>query len=265
MFVPTLLAIGANLCFVLSNVIFRRVETDASPKFINMFRTGIGSIFFVSYCAIFQLFPVLFAIPAKFWGLFIISLFFGQVIGDTAYFTAQKTIGASKALAIAITFPIFTFLISVIFLGRTFDFKFFVGGIIILIGIVFLQQSRRKSASSSTNEGVTAEVLQKPSFWAQNKSLLNALLASLGWAIGISLLDYTMNTLTSEMDVGIHTSMLINVIRFPPIFVVLSGLVYVEARQNPIPRSKKTYSILLLGALIGSTVGVFFFNEDNYL
>ena len=48
-----LTAILAILTFVVSNVIFRKTEHEASPAYINFFRTGIGTLtFFIIFKSI---------------------------------------------------------------------------------------------------------------------------------------------------------------------------------------------------------------------
>ena len=113
-----LLAISAVLTFVGSNAIFRKTEHEASPTFINFFRTFIGTITFILIILFLNLFNLLFLIPWELWLLLVLSFVFGQVIGDTAYFTAQKELGTTIALAISMTFPLFTFILSFIFFGH---------------------------------------------------------------------------------------------------------------------------------------------------
>ena len=103
-----LIAILAVLTFVISNVLFRKTESDASPTFINFFRTAIGTLTFIVLAVVFGIFTYIFLLPWYLWIITFLSFLFGQVIGDTAYFVAQKELGTTIALAISMTFPLFT-------------------------------------------------------------------------------------------------------------------------------------------------------------
>ncbi|MHA1584368.1 MAG: EamA family transporter, partial [Promethearchaeota archaeon] len=115
-----LYAFLANITFVSSNVIFRKSEKEASPLFINTVRTFVGTITFILIALFAGVFPVIFQLPISLWIWLILSFVFGQIIGDTSYFTAQKDLGATQAMAIALTFPAFTYILSLIFLNEEF-------------------------------------------------------------------------------------------------------------------------------------------------
>ena len=55
-----LLAILAVLTFVGSNSIFRKTEHEASPEFINFFRTLVGTITFFLIALVFGVFLTIF-------------------------------------------------------------------------------------------------------------------------------------------------------------------------------------------------------------
>ena len=77
-----LIAILAVLTFVISNVLFRKTESDASPTFINFFRTAIGTLTFIVLAVVFGIFTYIFLLPWYLWIITFLSFLFGQVIGD---------------------------------------------------------------------------------------------------------------------------------------------------------------------------------------
>ncbi|GAH02012.1 unnamed protein product, partial [marine sediment metagenome] len=70
------------------------------------------------------------------------SFIFGQVIGDTSYLKAQKELGTAKALSISMTFPLFTFIMSIIFLNYPFDIRIIISILFIGIGVVIIATSK---------------------------------------------------------------------------------------------------------------------------
>ena len=102
------LALSANFVFAVSNVFFKRTESETSPTMINLFRTSVGLVTFFIVALITQIFDILIQLPLSLIGMLILSSVLGQVIGDTAYFFSQQYLGPAKALAVSLTYPFFT-------------------------------------------------------------------------------------------------------------------------------------------------------------
>ena len=178
------LAFLAVLTFVVSNVIFRRVEDEISPTYINAFRTLIGIITFWIVAAISGVFLQIFQFPLLLWVWLILSFIFGQVIGDTAYFMAQKELGVTQTIAIALTFPLFTYILSIIFLEDTFSYIIIISFTFISIGVVFINYGIKEAKNNTSNMEIeeTAEMEQNKKAW---RAIFLAFIASLAWAIEI--------------------------------------------------------------------------------
>jgi drug/metabolite transporter (DMT)-like permease len=253
-----LLAIGASLCFVLSNVIFRKTEHQASPIFINFFRTLIGTVTFILFVLITNTFGLIFQLSWQIWSWVIISFLFGQVIGDTSYFMAQKDLGTTKALAIATTFPIFTFILSMIFLDDLFDWDIIFSFVFIAIGVYLIGKSKNPPKSSTSTQKLAKNNVSSPK---NSKAVMWAFLASFGWATGLVIIDWATNEITLVLQVESMSSVIGNVIRFPFAMFSLGGMLLINEGPRTFHKSKATWAWLLLGALIGSTIGVYFFTE----
>ncbi len=259
-----LTAILAVLTFVVSNVIFRKTEHEASPAYINFFRTGIGTLTFFIIAIILNVFVMIFLIPLEIWIFLIISFVFGQVVGDTAYFNAQKELGTTIAIAVSMTFPLFTFILAVLFLNQPFDVRVILSILLIGCGITIIGKSK---VASDNNDMANKS--------SETKTLLSlkaigfGLIASLGWAGGLIIIDFATNEidqiLQSEQSIS---SIIGNVIRFPFASLMLTSMVLRENYyrkkneiQNSHKRSLKTYILLLVGALIGTSLGAYLYTE----
>ncbi|UCD00879.1 MAG: DMT family transporter [Promethearchaeota archaeon] len=272
-----LIAIFAVLTFVGSNVIFRKTEHEVSPTFINFFRTGIGTLTFIFIALILNQLNLVLIIPWELWLILIISFIFGQVIGDTAYFSAQKELGTTIALAISMTFPLFTFMLSLIFLNRPFKLNLVFSLILISIGITTIGKSKINSENSKLERN---SVLKRSiKFRIQeifNKDIIKAIgfciTASLGWAIGAVIIEFA----TIQIDQIIHTkelsSIIGNVIRFPFAFLILGSMVLREnhlmkRKENPPSQKKSLRSliILLIASIIGTSLGAYLYTESVHI
>jgi len=261
-----LLAILAVLTFVVSNVLFRKTEQNATPVFINFFRTAIGTLTFIVLAFVLGIFTYIFLLPWDLWILTFLSFLFGQVIGDTAYFKAQKEIGTTLALAISMTFPLFTIILSLIFLNRAFDFKIILSIVLIGSGIIVIGKSKTNSENkNSENSEIQSQKLKSYTLF---KPIIYALIASLGWAIGLVIIDYVTNLIDQILTTGGISSIISNVIRFPFALVILFSMVWRENRfgdskqiEYSFKKPSQTWLILLIASIIGTSIGAYLYTE----
>lgn len=267
------IAILAVLTFVASNVIFRKTEKKASPTFINFIRTAIGTITFFLLALIFNIFFKIFLLPWELWFLLFASFLFGQVIGDTSYFQAQKELGTTIALAISMTFPLFTFIFSLVFLNRPFEVNLVLSLILISIGIIIIGKTRIKLENNNdrkeNNKSVSLknrirEFISKTSF----KALMFGLVAAIGWATGLVMIDFAANEIDRLLNLKGLSSIIGNVIRFPFALLILSSMVfsetYYQKKGKVKPTQKKdikTWALLILAAILGSSIGAYLYTE----
>ncbi len=272
-----LIAILAVITFAGSNVIFRKTEHEASPVFINLFRTGIGTITFILIALIISKLNLIFLVSWDLWGFLILSFIFGQVIGDTAYFNAQKTLGTTVALAISMTFPLFTFILSLIFLGQPFKINLIVSLLFIGVGITIIGKSKINSGNSHhINEGaIKVPAGHKLKNYLQGnmiKAIAFCFAASLGWAFGAVIIEYA----TSQIDLIVSTelsSILGNVIRFPFAFLILTSMVlrekyFKKGKEDSSYQKKKTlrtWILLIIASVIGTSLGAYLYTESVHM
>ncbi len=264
-------AIFAVLTFVVSNVLFRKVEQATSPTFINFFRTAVGTLTFIIIALIIGAFFNIFLLPWELWIILFVSFLFGQVIGDTAYFNAQKELGTTLALAISMTFPLFTFILSLIFLNRPFELNMLLSLILIGAGITIIgrykMQAEENELSVENREHLSIKnrlrnTLSTTSF----KAIIFGVIASLGWAIGLVIIDYATNQIDQIVVTAGFSSIIANVIRFPFALLILILMVW---RENNLKidhttyqkKTRKTWSILLGASIIGTSIGAFLYTE----
>lgn len=268
-----LIAILACLTFVTSSVLFRKTEHEASPAFINVVRTAIGTLTFIIVALIFGILYEIFSLPWGLWVILIVSFIFGQVIGDTAYFSAQKELGTTITLALAMTFPFFTFILSIVFLNRLFDYRFIISIILVGIGVIIIGKCKIpmenvNSLNNSQDEINKTNLNLKPKSLIMVKAIVLALIASLGWAIGAVLIDFAINEIDRILDTETLSSIVGNVIRFPFALLILLSIVwrekYLYSKSNSSPRkmrSSQTWTWLILASIIGTSLGAYLYTE----
>jgi len=266
------IAISAVLTFVGSNVIFRRTENEVSPTFINFFRTAVGTLTFFFIVLILNQINLIFIIPLELWLILILSFVFGQVIGDTAYFTAQKELGTTIALAISMTFPLFTFILSLIFFNQSFKVNLVASLILISTGVIII--GRAKNTSENTKQQMVHD-LTKSIHEILKRKYIKAigfcLTASIGWAIGAVLIEFATKKIDQIIYVEELSSVIGNLIRFPFALIILASMVFREnyllKKENRSYQKKtvRSWTFLLIASIIGTSLGAYLYTESVHL
>ncbi|MFW9879203.1 MAG: DMT family transporter [Candidatus Thorarchaeota archaeon] len=271
------IAILAVLTFVASNVFFRKTESEASPTFINFFRTAVGTLTFFLIAFFLNTLNLIFIIPWEIWVLLIFSFVSGQVIGDTAYFTAQKKLGTTIALAISMTFPLFTFILSLIFLSKPFKLNLIISLLLIGVGITIIGKSKitpensLKNRNLITNQAIKIkfqELFGKDIF----KAIISCFAAALGWAIGAIMIEYATSRIDQIIQLEELSSIIGNVIRFPFALLILSSMVwrenYLKDKDDNFMNKKKslrTWALLIGASIIGTSFGAYLYTESVHV
>jgi len=268
-----LIAILACLTFVTSNVLFRKTEHEASPAFINVVRTAIGTLTFIIVALVFGILFEIFSLPWGLWIILIVSFIFGQVLGDTLYFSSQKELGVTITLALAMTFPLFTFILSIVFLDSPFDYRFIISTILVGIGVIIIGKCKIpmddiNSLNSNQKDINGTKKNLNPKSLILFKAIILALIASLGWAIGAVLIDFATNEIDRILDTETLSSIIGNVIRFPFALLILLSFVwrekYLYSKSNFTPkkkRSSQTWGWLIIASIIGTSLGAYLYTE----
>jgi drug/metabolite transporter (DMT)-like permease len=279
-----IIAVSSILCFVISNAMIRKVENVASPIQINAVRTTVGALTFLLVALILGVFTEMFSFSANIWLLLLVSVLLAQVIGDTAYFKAQEMLGTTKALAISMTFPLITFLLSALILHTKIYYWFYISAILIIIGVLLIARSQEQTSKiqeqnleekdTTENEGNKEidnpvnfknkfkSIIEKPRFkiWF---SVAIGLVASISWAFGIVYTDKVLNTISDLLSTGANSSLIGNAARFPFAALVLILFSWRTPKYKIKNWNKKHWGWLLVAALLGTSAGAFLFAEGT--
>lgn len=106
------------------------------------------------------------------------SAILGAVIGDTVYLWSQERIGVSYAFPIAMSFPIITYFLTIVFLGEPPILSRLAGVVIAVVGVVLLSNEQNRNE----RDGNTP---RKFNLWG----IAGAVLTSVLYAVGIIVLQ----------------------------------------------------------------------------
>ncbi|NHJ84094.1 MAG: DMT family transporter [Asgard group archaeon] len=285
-------AICSVLSFVGSNAIFHKIDADVSPSQINAVRTIIGALTYIIIALIIRRFISIFTFPAILWLWLGLSFLFGQVFGDTAYFKAQEILGTTIALAVSMTFPIFTTILSFAIFSDIPPFYFYISLVLTTVGVLIIAFSKRKQEiallriqSDETNNTQqenniitenehsikntnTSEKLESSVHLDNTKKpnkrlalgIVVAFIAAISWAAGLVLTDFAIAEVSLIVPAE-YSSLLGNVVRFPIAAGILSLMAIGDRKKKVKEWTKFTWLWLIIGSIIGTSIGAYLYTE----
>jgi len=167
------------------------------------------------------------------------SAILGAVIGDTVYLWSQERIGVSYAFPIAMSFPIITYLLTIVFLGESPILSRLAGVIIAVLGVILLSNEQNRNEKDD-------DAPRRFDLWG----IAGALLTSVLYAVGIIALQVGIEGV--DPISGNLVRVLFGSIAFIPLFAVAKH----QGMKRPTSRSVALVSI---AGFFGMGVGSLFF------
>jgi uncharacterized membrane protein len=174
--IGSVIGIIAAFLWAISTNVYKSQSDEATPLAITMLKTWM-SLFVMTLLVMwpYRIAPFFVSINAIFY--LATSVTIGLIIGDLAFLTAQERIGVSYAYPIASTYPIFTYIIAILFVDEVVLWTRFIGIFLAVGGVMLIS---RAQASSKDDEGLRN---------FDGVGFLLALFAALCWSLGSVLLQ----------------------------------------------------------------------------
>lgn len=225
--------IGSAL-YALSVIVYKSQKENIRPIAISSIKMWVA----LGFMSLMMLLPFVespLAVPfLQFW-LLSVSVLLGAVVGDTIYLVSQERIGVAYAFPIAMSFPVLTYVLTIVFLGDPLIITRFAGIIIAVLGIAVLS---REQASDSEED------CSRKAWDVIGTGL--AVLTSILYAVMTVILQ------VGVVDVDPITANFIRVAVGSASFVPIMGLVYMHGM--PLPTIQTTKYVALAG-LFGMAIG----------
>ena len=168
-----------------------------------------------------------------------LSVSLGAVAGDTILFMSQERIGVSYAFPIAMSFPVLTYILAILFLDDEISAIRFLGTVIAVVGIILI--SREQNGEQDEYGNSRLDIL----------GICMALFTMVCYSVGTVLLDLGV-TGVDPIDAN-FVRILIGSIEFIPIYVLASQM----GMPKPTWRATKIVAIAgFFGMALGSVLYV---------
>lgn len=218
--------------YAASVVIYRREGDEISPIAASSLKMWVALLLM----GILVLLPLgynPFSLTIEVTLLLTLSVIINAVLGDSIYLASQERIGVAYAFPISGLFPIFTYLIAIVFLGEDLLFGRLLGTVIAVVGVVILSSQQNRPESNQETRKLD---------WL---GIGLAFLTSILYAIGTILLQVGVTDV--EPVEGNFIRILYGSIAFVPIFLVSK-----QHKANP---SRKAIRNVTIAGLFGMGIG----------
>lgn len=251
----------------IATVIYKSQGNRIKPGLMLVIQTTVSAIAFQIINASMGNFREMFKIPVNAFIAFVFAAILGIVIGNFIYLISLNLIGVSKAYPIAMTYPLLTYLLEIMFLGGIFNWMKFLGIISVIVGVIFISISKineNNNLNELKNEinekekeisDIESSDVDHRNFMTKintNKTLLGiilALLTAITWASGTTLIKYALNQ--TEVDIiPINSARMIFLVPFA------LTLFFITRKKNNVEKkiTGKSVSLVALGSLFGLVI-----------
>ena len=264
-------AIGGAICFGLGNVIIKWQGGRIKPFAINAIRLIFSSIVYVIILAATGVLVSTFSFDWKTALLLSGGSLIAVLFGDTIFFFSQQLIGLSRAYPIAVSYPLLTYIISMIIGDESFDYIKMIGVVVVIIGVYLIASSTNskkeeiiteKNDSNGTDinrleEQIDQVVNTKAELERKSRLLiilgiLGAVVTAISWAFGTIMMARALVNVSDN----ILDKLQANAYRIFCIAPIATIVFYVGNHGNQKSEfSWKGILFVILAGIIGNTAG----------
>jgi drug/metabolite transporter (DMT)-like permease len=234
-----LAALGAALSWAIAPILYRSALANTKPVSANIVRCSINGAVLVAVLLAGGLAGWLTALPIWVIVLTVVSGVIGLGVGDTLYLYGIKALGVSRAVPLASSYPLFSFIWSILLLGQPIIFTAIVGAALILLGIYLL--TRPKTEETTLTRRAVA------------LGLAASLATALVWSLGITL----MNAAVMAANVtSIKANYAIVTVRIASLgILLLSASPLIDRDRGFLKIKRRDVALLCIGGLVANGVG----------
>lgn len=233
-----LLALGCAFLWAVNALVLRSLSASVSPAAMNAIRCGAAGLAFLVWLPFDQPLSSLAAVPLSAWGLLLLSLVTGIVVGDTLYLIALREIGVSRSMPLSGTFPLSTLLFEHLLLDTSLRPSLLIGSLLVVAGVVLLSRSR----APAPPQPAAAACLRL--------GLACALLSAVLWGFAVTLLRPALDHMTQLQA---------NAVRMPIVALLLYLAVVRPSGERLRGLRWRTWLLLGGSGLLGMGLGAYMF------
>ena len=237
MLLGEILSLGSAITWGVSVSLFKIIGNSVSPYILNPLKNTIGTILFVLTTLLISDISAVNALSTNEALILALSGIIGITIADVLFLISLNILGTSRSAIINTIYSPMVIMLAYFILDESLTFADIVGGLMILLSILYLSFNQEKSNISNLNKG-----------------LIIGILAYSLMALGIIMVKPTLNRFSNsiEMQLWIIIFRLI-----PGTLLSYITMNFMMKKKEIILQlsNKKIWPIILLGSFLGTYVG----------
>jgi drug/metabolite transporter (DMT)-like permease len=241
-------ALGAAVSWAVAPILYRQALSSVKPIYANVVRCASNALVLLLVLVVLGKAGVFTHLPMGAVALTAVSGVIGLGIGDTMYLIGLKSIGVSRAVPLAATYPLFSLAWSTFLIGQPLTLSALFGALSILLGIFLLSREKEKDTTLETKSRVFS------------RGVGLCLMTALVWSVSITLMDVAVKmpgANTADANFALIT------LRVAAISVLLLTLLPAISRGKAFPQIKRNAVIeLCVGGLIANGIGWYLMNTS---
>ena len=237
MLLGEILSLGSAITWGISVSLFKIIGNSVSPYILNPLKNTIGTILFVLTTLLVSDISAVNALSTNEALILALSGIIGITIADVLFLISLNILGTSRSAIINTIYSPMVIMLAYFILDESLTFADIVGGLMILLSILYLSFNQEKSNISNLNKG-----------------LIIGILAYSLMALGIIMVKPILNRFSNsiEMQLWIIIFRLI-----PGTLLSYITMSFMMKKKEIILQlsNKKIWPIILLGSFLGTYVG----------
>ena len=237
MLLGEILSLGSAITWGISVSLFKIIGNSVSPYILNPLKNTIGTILFVLTTLLISDISAVNALSTNEALILALSGIIGITIADVLFLISLNILGTSRSAIINTIYSPMVIMLAYFILDESLTFADIVGGLMILLSILYLSFNQKKSNISNLNKG-----------------LIIGILAYSLMALGIIMVKPILNRFSNsiEMQLWIIIFRLI-----PGTLLSYITMSFMMKKKEIILQlsNKKIWPIILLGSFLGTYVG----------
>lgn len=232
--------IVAAVCWAAAPIIYRRAMFNTTPIAANTIRCVSTSVVMFLVLLILGKAGVLTSLPFEVVVLTIVSGILGLIVGDTFYMLGLRSVGVSVAGPLASTYPLFSMIWSVMFLGQTITMNAIAGSLIIVAGIWLLSYGRKQETA-----------IKKGKFMLTGVAA--AMATSFVWSFSIILMDIAMGIPGVETLDANYALLVVRILAMALIMLAITPLA--DRKGAVVKMKRRTVLELCAAGVVANGIG----------
>ncbi|MGA3191025.1 MAG: DMT family transporter [Candidatus Bathyarchaeia archaeon] len=236
-----LAALGAAISWTVSALLYGKALQQARPISANIIRLTLTGSILLLFLVILGKLTFLTGLPSGVVVISAVSGIIGLGLGDTLYMVSLSRIGVARAVPITCTYPLFSLVWAVFFVGEPITWAIVLGAVVIVGGIWFLGQGTLTSEVDTNRKSLVI-------------GMIFALLTAIVWSISIAMMDIAVRE-TPDLDhaLAINTMRVIAIAAF-----LFAASPLLDRKLGFLKVPKKTVMALVAGGVVALGLGWFF-------